>query len=336
MPAATWNRILVELNNLQLQDMQRPVPPGAPNSGDRYRRAKIAAVEKVTGRPLVVYATACTSPGKNVAAQMMMLDFSDKVGFKAVTENIPGPNLDILIHSPGGFAPAAESIVQQLRGKYSHIRFIVPSFAKSAATMLVMAGDEILMDADAELGPIDPQMLTPNGGASPAVAILEQFQKAQVELQGDATKLPSWMPILAQYGPSLLVDCLHAIDLAKDLVKFWTRTFMLRNDPEADAKSSKISEYLSDHKQFKSHARPIKIPDLVPLGVKVTNLKEDANLSLGIDELYACLDILLGNSLVCKIFDTSSGDALIRQSGMIQAQMIPAAPVPAAPARPGR
>src|SRR5579862_3680625 len=110
MPAI-WNRILAELNSLQLQDAQNPPPPGAPNSTDRYRRAKIAAVEQVTGRPLVVYATSCTSPGKNIRADMLMLDFSDKVGFQAATESIRGDNLDILLHSPGGFAPAVESIV---------------------------------------------------------------------------------------------------------------------------------------------------------------------------------------------------------------------------------
>src|SRR2546427_1490565 len=45
-------------------------------------------------------------------------DPSDKIGFKAVTDNIPGPNLDVLIHSPGGYAEAVESLVRQLRGKY--------------------------------------------------------------------------------------------------------------------------------------------------------------------------------------------------------------------------
>src|SRR5580704_6137898 len=126
MPTATWNRILTELNALQLRDAQNPPAPGAPNGFDRYRRAKIAAVEKVTGRPLIVYAAACTSPGKPIRPEMLMLDFSDKIGFKAVTENIGGDSLDILVHSPGGFAPAVESIVQQLRGKYSRIRFVVP------------------------------------------------------------------------------------------------------------------------------------------------------------------------------------------------------------------
>ncbi len=256
---------------------------------------------------------------------MLMLDSTDKIGFKAVTDGIDAPHLDILIHSPGGYAEAAESIVQQLRGKYSDIRFIVPSFAKSAATMLVMSGNVILMDRDAELGPIDPQMRTQNG-TSPAEAILEQFKKAQTELQSDASKLPSWIPILAPLGPSLLVDSQHAIELSKNLVKTWTKTYMLAGDTEAEAKSTAISDYLGDHARFKSHGRAVKIPDLVPLGVKVTDIRSNPALYAAIDELYCCLDILLGNSPVYKVFENSAGDALIRQSGLIAGPIVQVRP----------
>jgi len=330
MPPSAWNRILQDVIRIQQTDQQHPPAPGQPSEQDRYRRSKIATIEQVTGRPLIIYATACTSPGKPVPIDMLMLDSSDKIGFKTVTDNIPGPNLDVLIHSPGGYADAVESLVQQLRGKYVSIRFIVPSYAKSAATMFVMSGDEILMDRDAELGPIDPQLRTQTG-TSPAEAILEQFQKAQGELQEDATKLTGWMPILAQLGPSLLVDCAHAIELAKTLVKDWTKTYMLSGDLEAEEKSKKIADFLSDHARFKSHGRPIKIPDLVPLGVRVTDIRNSPALHMAVDELYCCLDILLGNSPVSKIFENSAGDALIRQTAVLQAQFIQAIPGPPAP-----
>ncbi|MBI3492416.1 MAG: serine protease, partial [Acidobacteria bacterium] len=230
-----------------------------------------------------------------------------------------------LIHSPGGYAEAAESLVQQLRGKYTSVRFIIPSFAKSAATMFVMAGDEILMDTDAELGPIDPQMRTQNG-TSPAEAILEQFEKAQAELQVDASKLASWMPILAPLGPSLLVDSRHAIDLSKNLVKTWTRSYMFRGDAEADRKSTEISDFLGGHAQFKSHARAVKIPDLIQRDVRVTDIGANPQLRAAVDELYCCLDIFLGNSPVYKIFENSAGDALLRQQAVLQAQFIQAQP----------
>jgi len=322
MPKATWNRILDELSLVQVQDQQAPPQPGQPGQADRYRRLKIAAIEQVTKRPLIIYASACTSPGKPVPPEWLMIDFSDKIGFKTVTDNIEAPNLDVLVHSPGGIADAAESIVHQLRAKFSNLRFIIPSFAKSAATMLVMSGDEILMDRDAELGPIDPQMRTQNG-FSPAEAIQEQFKKAQDELKEDPSKIQSWLPILAPLGPSLLVDCQHAIDLSKDMVKQWTQKYMFADDPDAEEKSTEISRYLSDHSAFKSHARAVKIPDLLTRGVKVTDIRSNPALYKAIDELYCCVDILLANSPVYKLFENSADDALVRQSPMpVQPQLI--------------
>ena len=329
MPStSTWNRILQELGSIQQQDQKKPPAPGQPSEADKFRRSKIVAIEQITKRPLIVYASACTSP-KPIQGQLLMLDFTDKIAFKTVTDLIDPPQLDVLIHSPGGFPDATESIVQSLRGKYKEIRFIIPSFAKSAATMLSMSGNEILMDRDAELGPIDPQMRTANGGTSPAVAIIEQFEKAQAELAKDASKLASWMPILAQLGPSLLVDSQHAIDLSKQLVKTWLQTYMFAGEPDAEEKAKKIADFLADHSTFKSHGRPVKIPDLMQQGVKVSDLHSNPTLHSAIDELYCCLDILLGNTAVYKICENSKGDALIRQSGgqiqlpIPQIQMIP-------------
>jgi len=42
----------------------------------------------------------------------------------------------------------AEDIVHILREKFKSVSFIVPGQAKSAGTIMVMSGDEILMDYD--------------------------------------------------------------------------------------------------------------------------------------------------------------------------------------------
>jgi ATP-dependent protease ClpP protease subunit len=76
---------------------------------------------------------------------MLMIEPGDMTGFQAVTQQIKGKKLDVLIHSPGGYPEAAEALVRILRRQFDDIRFIVPAFAKSAATMLAMSGNEILM-----------------------------------------------------------------------------------------------------------------------------------------------------------------------------------------------
>lgn len=144
---STWSRVLGEI--------QSQTNISGPTGIDIVRRQKIKNMEMITGRPLIIYATAWTAP-KPVPGPMLQLDLSDLTGFRDVTESIQDTQLDVLVHSPGGFAEAAESIVDLLRSRFSSVRFIVPIAAKSAATILVMSGDEIVMDDLSELGPIDP------------------------------------------------------------------------------------------------------------------------------------------------------------------------------------
>jgi hypothetical protein len=227
-------------------------------------------------------------------------------------EALSGPKLDVLIHSPGGYADAAETIVEELRRKFGHVRFIVPSYAKSAATMMVMSADEILMDEDAELGPIDPQMLTASG-VVPAEAVKEQFRKAGDDILADAKKVQVWFPVLQALGPGLLVQCDDAIQLANELVTKWLEKYMFRGDPGGAAKAKKTADFLSDHAQFKSHGRRIKIEHLEPYGLNLRNLRENPKLYKAIWELLCALDIVLANTPIYKLFYNSSDAAVVRQ-----------------------
>lgn len=298
-PTSTWNRVLSEI--------QSYTPPNF----DLVQRNKLAAIHAITGRPLVVYATACTIPTKIVPNQMLMLDFSDKLAFESVTERIQGNQIDIMVHSPGGIAEAVESLVSQLRRRFTDIRFIVPNFAKSAATMLAMSGNEILMEPDAELGPIDPQMNTVFG-THPAESIIEQFEEASAEIMDDQRKVAIWGPILANLAPSLRVECRHAIELSKTLVTNWLRTYMFAGDTSADSKSNAVVSFLSNHAYFKSHARRVSYDDLHRLGVKVTDLTLNPRLSNAVREAYCAVDITLSNTTIVRLIANYLGDVVVR------------------------
>jgi hypothetical protein len=159
-----------------------------------------------------------------------LLNPADKDSFVDATRNLPGPELDILIESPGGLAEAVESIVAILRAKYDHIRFLVPGMAKSAATMLALSGDQIVGGVTSELGPIDPQMPTGRGGYAPAQAILDQFEEASRALKADPQAMSAWLPILQQYGPALLQECRNRQLLSEQLVSTWLETYMGREE----------------------------------------------------------------------------------------------------------
>lgn len=67
--------------------------------------------------------------------------------------------LCLIINSPGGSGHAAEKIIEVCRSYCKSFKVIVPEKAKSAATVIALGSDEIVMGYTSELGPIDPQIL---------------------------------------------------------------------------------------------------------------------------------------------------------------------------------
>jgi len=273
----------------------------------------VRALSDYTGRPCVVYVTACTTSGKQLPPGGIQIDVSDKMGFYEVTHSLAAKPIDLLLHSPGGFPEAAESIVESLRAKFPHVRIIVPSYAKSAATMMAMSADEILMDDDAELGPIDPQMQTANG-LSPAEAIKEQFLKAGKEISQDPKRLSVWLPILQQMGPSMLIQCDNAIELSRTLVGKWLVRFMFKGDADAEGKAEAVANFLGQHSTFKSHGRSIRLKQLQELGqgLKIASMRDDPELHSKIWSVYCAIDVIFSMSGIFKIFFNSKEDAHVR------------------------
>jgi Serine dehydrogenase proteinase len=70
--------------------------------------------------------------------------------------------IDLWLDSPGGDAHSAYKIYLDIRNRCKIFRAIVPDYAKSAATLLVLGADEILMGPTAELGPLDAQVEHPD------------------------------------------------------------------------------------------------------------------------------------------------------------------------------
>ena len=73
------------------------------------------------------------------------IDDSDLTGIGDLIHSVGGESLDVFITSNGGSAEASERIVRLLRGRFKSIRFLVPSNAYSAATLICFSGDEVVM-----------------------------------------------------------------------------------------------------------------------------------------------------------------------------------------------
>lgn len=79
--------------------------------------------------------------------------------------------LTVLLTTEGGYIETVQRIVETLRHHYKFIDFIIPNYAYSAGTIWAMSGDAIYMNYYSRLGPIDPQLETPEGKSVPALGI---------------------------------------------------------------------------------------------------------------------------------------------------------------------
>lgn len=310
---ADWGDVLEELKRSAAKKKGRP-------DFDLVRRKYLVELSQHTGRATILYAAKFTQPhlGPGIADFMSIQD-GDLQGVMTVVHGLAGPNLDLIIHSPGGSASAAESFVTYLRSKYKHIRVIIPHLAMSAATMIACAGDELVMGEHSFLGPIDPQFVinTPTGRMMvPALAILEQFDLAKMECQ-DPKKLAAWAPMLGQYGPGLLVECRHASDLSEQLVRTWLRKFMFKARKNKAKESRAIAKWLSFHRHWKTHTRQIPRHELEKRGLRIVRIEQDPVLQdLALSVFHATTHTFAGTSAV-KIIENNLGKAFIQQLQLV-------------------
>ncbi|HHY76715.1 MAG TPA: hypothetical protein GX500_08130 [Firmicutes bacterium] len=66
--------------------------------------------------------------------------------------------IDIILHTPGGLVLAAEQIARALLRHKAKVTVFVPHYAMSGGTLIALSADEIVMDPNAVLGPVDPQV----------------------------------------------------------------------------------------------------------------------------------------------------------------------------------
>jgi len=137
--------------------------------------------------------------------------------------------------------------------------FFIPRYAKSAATILALAGDEIVMLPVAELGPVDPVIYDLSTKRYiPLQSILEILNLlSQKGLPGDLVKA-----VLEKTPVLELGDYKRAVEHYAELCEKVLARRMFRNNPE---KAHEIAQRLVSYKQ---HTAAITLKDLLELGVK--------------------------------------------------------------------
>lgn len=87
---------------------------------------------------------------------------------RLTADDIP---IDIVLHTPGGLALASEQIAHAICRRTAKVTVYVPHYAMSGGTLIALAADEIVMDENAVLGSLDPQL-----GQHPAASIVRAVE----------------------------------------------------------------------------------------------------------------------------------------------------------------
>ncbi len=112
-------------------------------------------------RPLITYVTSIRPGCSAQMAQDVLPEFIKQIN----TISKEYKKIDLLVLSNGGDPIVSWRIITLLRKKFDKVSILIPYTAYSAATLLALGGDEIIMHSHGNLGPIDPQINinTPQG-----------------------------------------------------------------------------------------------------------------------------------------------------------------------------
>lgn len=109
------------------------------------------------------------------------IDDSEQI-LRAIHLTPPDLPIDLVLHTPGGLVLAAEQISHALIRHRGKVTVFIPHYAMSGGTLLALAADEIVMDPNAVLGPVDPQL-----GQYPAASIISILKTKNINAIADET-----------------------------------------------------------------------------------------------------------------------------------------------------
>ena len=216
----------------------------------------------------------------------------------------------LLLHTPGGMAEAAQTIVDYLRSKYQSIDVLVPTYAMSAGTMIALGCDKILMGRQSQLGPTDPQLIIGNMAFS-AHSIVDQFEEAKQEIAANTALAHAWAPVLRSFGPALLQEARKSIAYGQSLVKDWLQRYMFSELPEATERATNAANYFGGNRHG-SHGRRIDRDEARVQHLDVVDLENDQELQDHVLSLYHLLTITFEQTPAVKIVVSSNGGLWVK------------------------
>lgn len=279
----------------------------------RWRRRRlIHRIEQETDRSLLCY----VSHGPRISRD-------DVLDIHALLDALPpGTPLDLLLHSPGGDVNAAEKLVRMLRAKVEGaaapagdgaMRIIVPDWAKSAATLMALGADRIVMSDTSELGPIDPQFVVTRGDRKETYSAWDYLRALRI-----AEERCRANPDNAVFERAFRwFDPLHTAQASKDIERVRQVARHLLKQCGSNytlVESHLVAGSMMDPRQFPSHAQMIDFQRAHDIGLRhLRYMEPTTRLWRMYWDLYKALRKVCGDDQ--KVFESSAFSRIVPSPG---------------------
>ena len=262
-----------------------------------------------------------------------LMHTADIPSLETVLNSVTGAEqINLLLHSPGGDGTVAEKMVDMCRAHLSgdnrKFRVIVPNIAKSAATVLTLGADQILMGYCSELGPIDPQVPIAVSGITQwvsAFAFVEARDKLMARISEAVKNNEATIGLLTQLAGLNIPftdEMENQIGFAKKTAVTLLDKYMLKPkypEPEARATAAnEIAEKLLSKQLFPAHGHYIDGASASQIGLAVEVLDKDDELWKLLWEYYIRSEVQMNLQIQPPLIKTKLFEAGTQVSLIIQ------------------
>lgn len=225
--------------------------------------------------------------------------------------------LNLIINSPGGDGTIAEKIIELCRAYCTTFRVIVPNRAKSAATIIALGADEIIMGYCSELGPIDAQVPVVVSGAwhyISAQSFIDARKNIEKRFAEAKKKKEDVRPLLQQIASldaPFIDHCEKLMEFSREVARKYLAKYMFAGISPAPKRTQaidKVLQRLSAVNIFKVHGR------MIDGNTAKTELNLNTKLLGKNDEMWKKLwhyyvrgDVVLQRSQSVKLIESKCG-----------------------------
>jgi hypothetical protein len=221
-------------------------------------------VEKLRDKPLISYVTSNRQNAPGQIAQDAVTELL--VQLQTLPRDIE--DLDLLVVSNGGDGTVAWRIVSLIRERVKKFSILIPHAAFSAATLIALGADEIVMHPHGNLGPTDPQITNPKKGIQFSTEDIQsflRFAREQVGLTDQQPKLELFSKFSEEVGYVAVGAAARGTQLSMSVGEKMLLTHMKEGESAESART--ISETLNT--KYFHHGYPLNRSEAQEIGLPV-------------------------------------------------------------------